>query len=126
MIEVVLALILSLTGIERTVDPGLTEIAERRVVEIQTDYRHTGCCVEVLVQCSLDICPDPATYAAYAWRDSPDHWHLLTDPAYTQIGCAHSIGANGFHFFACVMGPVSLPTPQPVTTLPNTAIPIGD
>lgn len=139
-VAVLLVLIVSLTGIDRTVDPTLTAIAERRVVEIQTDFSHDGmdpCCAEVLAWNSGH--PDPVARLVEQWQGSPLHWSILADPSYTAIGCAVALVENRA-YGACVLAaidagpnsggeapsPSSAPstsaTSPPVPLLPNTAM----
>lgn len=135
MIELLLALIIALTGIARDVDPGLTAIAERRAAETTTDatFNHDNadpCCAEVL---AANWNSDPATGAAEQWRGSPGHWAILTDTSLTRIGCGHAVGLDGRHNFACVLArsttppspppPPAPPSPStpPLVLLPNTA-----
>lgn len=106
MIELLLSLILAVTGVGRTVDPGLTAIAERRAAETATDatFNHSGmdpCCAEVLAwNLGTD---DPARHAVEQWQGSPAHWAILTDPSLTRIGCGVARGPDGRYEFACVL-----------------------
>jgi hypothetical protein len=128
-VALLLALIVSLTGIDRTVDPGLTAIAERRVVEITTEFSHAGadpCCAEVLAWNSGFA--DPVTHLVEQWQGSPQHWAILTDPSYTAIGCAVAFVQNRA-YAACVLNgtgvavpPAPAPAPMPAPALPDTAM----
>jgi hypothetical protein len=137
-VALLLALIVSMTGIDRTVDPGLTAIAERRVVEITAEFSHVGmdpCCAEVLAWNSGYA--DPVTHLVEQWQGSPVHWAILTDPGYTAIGCAVAFVENRA-YAACVLAiepglngggaqdPSSAPstsaTPPPAPALPDTAM----
>ena len=145
MIELLLSLILAVTGIARAVDPGLTAIAERRAAETATDatFSHAGmdpCCAEVLAW-NLGV-SDPARSAVEQWQGSPSHWAILSDPSLTRIGCGHAVGPDGRHEFACLLAPgydqpavepagvARSPKPTPAgstpaggaTTLPDTAM----
>lgn len=130
MVALLLLLISTATGIDRTVDPSLTAIAERRVVEIQTDYSHNGkpsYTAEVLVWNSGYT--DPVAEALIQWQASPDHWAILTNRAYTRIGCATAALVEKT-YFACeltpgVPGATAAPAPvvpgTPPTVLPDAA-----
>ena len=88
--------------------------------------------------------------AVEQWLGSPAHHAILSDPTYTDIGCAAAYGTDGSIFFACVLtttpvvssdrppeptpvpsiaggsasGPAPLPTPiPPPVLLPNTRMP---
>jgi hypothetical protein len=123
-VALLLALLVSMTGIDRTVDPGLTAIAERRVVEIQTAFTHAGsdpCCAEVLVWNSGFA--DPVTHFVEQWQGSPTHWAILTDPSYTAIGCAVAFVENRA-YAACVLSRASVtPTPAPSSEPPPVLLP---
>jgi hypothetical protein len=119
VVAALLALIAAASGIERTVDPALTAIAERRVVEAQADWRHAGShlawSVEVLLQQDPGA-PDPPALAVEGWRSSPGHWAVLTDRRLTRIGCAAATTAAGAWYFACILAPA-----HGGALLPNTA-----
>lgn len=129
MIEFLLSLILAFTGIARTVDPGLTTIAERRVIEVSTDatFSHAGmdpCCYEILVWNSG--LSDPVSTAMDQWRGSEPHWAILTNPALTRIGCAHAIGQENRDVFACVLTTASQGGPEPVEVVSSPKpVPVG-
>lgn len=130
MIEILLALILALTGIGRDIDPGLTLIAEQRVVEIQSDWSHNGQragTAEVLAYNETGV-----EGAVQQWRDSPGHAAILFDSTLTRIGCAMAIDNTGLMWYACILAPgVSAQAPPavtpaseaPVVMLPDTAMP---
>lgn len=128
MVELLLSLIFSLTGIDRTVDPELTTMADQRVVDIQSNFSHEGQfsgTAEVLAWNSGYTFEVGTERLAYQWRGSPDHWATLTDPTYTEIGCAVSRVDNKT-FGVCVfwveqtVAPVE-PTPTPaIQFIPNT------
>jgi hypothetical protein len=131
-VALLLALLVSMTGIDRTVDPGLTSIAERRVVEIATEFSHDGadpCCVEVLAWNSGFA--DPITHIVDQWQGSPQHWAILTDPSYTAIGCAVAFVQNRA-YAACVLNESGVavsadpapatPAPTPAPALPDTSM----
>jgi hypothetical protein len=128
-VALLLALLVSLTGIDRTVDPGLTAIAERRVGEITAEFSHNGadpCCVEVLAWNSGFA--DPVTHLVEQWQGSPQHWAILTDPGYTAIGCAIAFVENRA-YAACVLNGTGVavptapaPAPTPAPALPDTAM----
>lgn len=106
MIELLLSLIVAFTGIDRTVDPGLTSIAQARAAATDTDatFNHSGSHPGTAEVLSWNLNqPDPARRAAEQWRNSPGHWAILTDPSFTHIGCGHHVGPDGRHVFACVL-----------------------
>lgn len=132
MIELLLSLILALTGIERTIDPAMTAEAQRRVEMIQTDFSHDGLTTwEVL---AWNTWPDAETATrrtAEQWRGSPSHWAILTDRSLTRIGCAMTQAAapdnNGTAwYFVCALAQGSAPAssvpPAPPAPAP-TAVP---
>lgn len=121
MIELLLSLILAITGIARDVDPGLTAIAERRAAETATDatFSHDGmdpCCYEVLAWNLGHPDLEAATRRAVEqWRGSPTHWEILTNASLTRIGCGHAVGQDGRDSFACVLAPgYDQPAVEPV------------
>jgi len=102
----------SLTGavtkvwVQRSVAEGLTDIAERRVVEISRcgrcmnhDLQRRGT-AEVLGWNAGY--PDPIAQVIWAWRHSNLHNAILSDRRLDRIGCAHR-RINGRHYFACVL-----------------------
>jgi hypothetical protein len=122
MVEILLALLVTLTGIPRTVDPELSAIAQRRAVEISCEgcFSHAGWVygrdgeAEII---AWNISPDPATTLAYQWQGSPPHWAILTDPKFDRIGCGiHQVGVE--FYGACIFGTGSAPTPAPVRAAP--------
>ncbi len=134
MIALLLSLILAATGIPRSVDADLTAIAERRVIEVQSNWSHDGWVPGTgeVIAWNIDY-PDPAAHAVEQWQGSAPHWAILTDLSYTRIGCAHTVGIEGRDFFVCVLsgGPVAAPAPPvaptptpapPIVLLPNTAM----
>lgn len=143
MIELLLSLILALTGIARDVDPGLTAIAERRAAETATDatFNHSGadpCCWEVLAwNDGYGSLEESTRRAAVQWQGSATHWAILTNPALTRIGCGHATGPDGRENFACILDDAVEPveaarSPKPTsagstpasgaTLLPDTAM----
>src|SRR5688500_14193318 len=141
MVELLLALLTTLTGIERTQDADLSAIAQRRAVEIQSNFSHDGWVygrdgeAEII---AWNQAPDPVTTLALQWQGSPPHWAILTDPKYTRWGCGISQVGNAT-YGACIFGtggsfaaqPVVPPVPvshppvesstAPLILLPNTA-----
>ena len=119
-------------------DADLTLIAQRRVVDLQTDFSHTGWDPATAEVIAWNSALDPVEALARQWQDSPPHWAILSDPAFTEWGCA--IARRDWQVFGiCVLagGNVtqpSLPPPNvtnppepshspPVELLPNTAMP---
>lgn len=131
MIEILLSLILAFTGISRNIDPELTAFAQQRAVAVQSDWSHNGMVYhEVLTYNDPERGGyDPVQRAVEQWRGSPSHWAILSNPELTRIGCAMSIGDdgwnNGVHYFVCVLdyGVLTI-TPQPVT-ISETPAPVG-
>lgn len=135
MVELILSLILALTGIERTVDPAMTAEAERRAAMLPANFSHDGLTTwEVLAW--NEGAADPARSAVEGWRESPSHWDILTRRDLTRIGCA-ALESGGRWYFVCALAqgtdapppPPSLPTPDaerpttpPVLVLPNTSL----
>jgi hypothetical protein len=114
MIALLLAALLSATGIARTVDAGLTAIAETRVVEISACaecFTHAGQPDNTWEVLAFTYYEDPVERVVELWRESPEHWAILTDPSLTRIGCAYRLVAD-VHYFACELlrgEPVQLP-----------------
>lgn len=129
-VTLLLALLVMATGLDRTVDPGLTAIAERRVVEIQADFSHIGydpCCAEVIAWNAGQA--DPVARLVEQWRGSSAHWTILTDPSYPAIGCAVAI-AGERTYGVCILGAPAgagvttepAPPPSAPAGLPDTAM----
>jgi hypothetical protein len=122
VVELLLSLIFSLTGIDRTVDSELTTIAEQRVVQIQTSFSHDGQfagTAEVLAWNSGYTYEMGVERLAYQWMGSPNHWDILTDPSHTEIGCAVD-RVDDKTFGVCVFWVEQ--TPVPVEPAPTPAI----
>lgn len=138
VIELLLALLVALTGIDRPADAQLTALAEVRVVEVQSVWGHryldelndgswAGWGEVMAYNAGFD---DPAAHAAEQWQGSPEHWAILSDPAYTRIGCAAD-QAGARWYFVCIVGrpssvavaPPPPSKPPPADALPNTAAP---
>ena len=92
--------------VQRSVAEGLTDIAQRRVVEISRcrscmnhDLQRRGT-AEVLGWNSGY--PDPIAQVVWAWKHSYEHNAILSDRRLDRIGCAHR-RINGRHYFACVL-----------------------
>src|SRR5688500_9280253 len=144
MVELLLALLTTLTGIERTQDADLSAIAQRRAVEIQSNFSHDGWVygrdgeAEII---AWNIHPDPVTTLALQWQGSPPHWAILTDRKFTRWGCGISQVGDAY-YGACIFGtgptvtaapvtapappvtgsePAPRPSPAPLILLPNTA-----
>jgi hypothetical protein len=144
MVELLLALLIALTGIPRTADAELSAIAQRRAVEIQSDFSHSGWVygrdgeAEII---AMNYGPDPVTTLAAQWQGSPPHWAILTDPKFDRWGCGiHQVGnatwgacifASGSQAVAQTVAPSSggndagsNPAPEipaPPILLPNTS-----
>jgi hypothetical protein len=142
MLELILALILALTGVAHTPDPALQAIAERRAAQITADFSHTGATTAEVIAWNTHL--DPATSATGAvnqWVASPPHLAILSEPSLTRIWCAGATGTDPTGSFpatywACVLAPGSspdtsserspapapTPAPEPLRMLPNTAV----
>lgn len=128
MVALLLLLISTATGIDRDVDPSLTTIAERRVVEVQTDWSHNGKPSDVAEVLAWNSgYSDPAAEAVSQWRASPDHWAILTNRTYTRIGCASAVLIEKTYFVCELAWPKPGATPAgivpgtPSTILPDAA-----
>lgn len=127
MLELLLALIASLTGIDRDVDPTLMQLAQARSVEISCDgcFNHNGKAngvAEILVwhQGGGELEPERAVQS---WLHSPVHRAILLNPAYTRIGCGYTYNdRNNGYYFACVLAAGDSSPPQ---GLANTAVSLG-
>jgi hypothetical protein len=103
VIALLLAALLSATGIARTVDADLTAIAEERVVEISACadcFTHVGQPDDTWEVLAFTTDADPAERAVELWMASAEHAAILTDPSLTRIGCAYRLVADA-HYFAC-------------------------
>lgn len=125
MVELLLSLILAVTGISRTVDPVLTAEAERRASMIISDYSHNGQVYPEILHWH-NTAQDPMGYTVGLWRESPAHWAVMTDRSLTRIGCAvlTQDWAGTVYYIACVFAPPvvqSTPVENP-PMLPNTAM----
>lgn len=146
MVELLLALLTTLTGIDRTQDADLSAIAQRRAVEISCEgcFSHAGWVYGRDGQAEIiahNGDPDPVTRLALQWQGSPPHWAILMDARFTTWGCGiHQVGAQFYGVCLFGTGNVSQPTlppanvtnpPEPETyepplLLPNTALtPLG-
>jgi hypothetical protein len=103
MIALLLAALLSTTGIARTVDADLTAIAEQRVVEISACaecFTHAGQPADTWEVLAFTTDADPAERAVELWMASAEHAAILTDASLTRIGCASRLVVDA-HYFAC-------------------------
>lgn len=118
LVELLLSLILAMTGISRTTDAGLTAVAEARVVEIQApdgfdhDLMRPGTAEVLLWNRGYPDGTTATRAAAQGWRDSPSHWSILTSGSLTRIGCAVTL-ADETWWFACVLAPGTTPSTRP-------------
>lgn len=115
MLELLYSLIMTFTGLDRTVDPVLESHAQVRVIQIQSDFSHSIVPVgwgEVLAWDEGSL--EPVEPVVQGWRSSPSHWTILSDPDYMRIGCAVA-SEQGKTWFACLLAvPMYLPeTPVP-------------
>jgi hypothetical protein len=115
MVEALLALLIALTGIPRTADAELSAIAQRRAVEIQSDWSHNQWVYgrdghAEIIAASYDA--DPVMGLALAWQGSPPHWAILTDPKYDRIGCAIA-QVDTAYYGVCLFRTGSAPAPAP-------------
>jgi hypothetical protein len=128
MVEALLALLIALTGIPRTADAELSAIAQRRAVEIQSDFSHSGWVygrdgeAEII---AMNYSPDPVTTLAAQWQGSPPHWAILTDPKFDRWGCGiHQVGNATWGACIFATGSASAPTPTPVRAPATVPAPI--
>lgn len=122
MVLALIAAISLATGITRATDPALMELAQTRAQEIVHDFDHRPLPElegwewwgEVLARNAGFT--DPAQAALNGWRNSPEHWAILTDRSLLRIGCGHVV-ADGTHYFACILArpasPAEPPPPPP-------------
>jgi hypothetical protein len=124
LVELLLALLTTLTGIERTQDAELTALAQQRAVQIQTNFSHAGVPAGLAEIIAWNNSPDPVASFAAQWQDSPPHWAILTDPQYGAWGCGISSTADGRYWAACLFRSDGFipPVIQPTAPLPNTAL----
>lgn len=107
------------SGIHRTINPTLVTLAQKRSAEIVTDFSHNGWpgwTAEVIAWNSGYS--DPLLAAVQGWRNSPEHWAILSDPYYTDIGCGWTVSGSRT-YIACELihttGPAPTATPAPST-----------
>lgn len=101
MIELLLTLLTTLTGIDRHVDANLEAIAQERSVQIVTNFNHEGKpydTAEIIIYFSDDS--KVARRAVNGWLASSPHAAILHDKSYVNIGCGYT-QANGNHYFVC-------------------------
>jgi hypothetical protein len=117
VLELLLVILSTVTGIDRNVDASLTASAQHRAesVTCASDqfFTHAGKpdnVAEILV--CFPNGADDAQHAADAWMASPPHRAVLTNPAYRRIGCG-----------AAVTGQTVLIACHLATGVPNTALP---
>ena len=123
MVELLLALLITLTGIPRTVDADLSAIAQRRAVEIQSDFSHNGWDPSTAEIIAWNRSADPVTTLASQWQGSPPHWAILTDPKYDRWGCGISQVGDAY-YGACVFRSGTAPNvSQPTLPPPNVSNP---
>lgn len=127
--DVTLEVAVNAVTINHAPDDRLHDIAHQRAVEIVTDFSHAAMrpgTAEVLAWNSGY--PDPAAHIVQQWLTSPVHLAILTNPAYTLMGCAtHTVGVA--FYAACVLSdgptvPTVSPTPEPVPTDPVPTEPV--
>lgn len=105
MVEILLALIVTLTGIVRPVDPELTSMAQHRVIEIQSNFSHDGFIpgtAEILGKNSGMT--NPINSIVEGWLGSSTHRAILLDPYWARIGCDIEISDNTY-WFVCLFWP---------------------
>lgn len=158
LISILLALVLSFTPAQTTANPDLTATVNATwlvrtvdgdlmsLAQLRADYQvafsgglcapgsmtHEGWTTAEVLACNFfDI-----QNAIDQWIGSPAHHAILSDAAYTNIGCATAVGVLGSTFYVCVLTspggefepPITVPNPDPqpmvenVVTLPNTAV----
>ena len=75
------------------------QIAYSGGVCAENSLTHDGWTTAEVLACNYS---GPAR-AVEQWLGSAPHHAILSDPAYTEIGCATAYGAAGAMFFACVL-----------------------
>jgi hypothetical protein len=118
IVGILLALLAQLTGISRPVDPYLASVAQARSSEIVRVFDHRQ--MPELSNWSWgevigwnEGYLDPATTVAIAWKNSPVHWHILTNATYRRIGCGVTVSGSAYYFVCIVGTPASAPAPTP-------------
>lgn len=108
LIEILLALIVAATGIDRTVDPYLTQVAETRVQEVVGTFEHRPM-PELSDYWWGEVIgwnrgmTDPAASIVDGWMLSPGHAVILRDSFYPRIGCAFTVRETTW-YFVCLVG----------------------
>lgn len=123
MLALLLSLLVGLTGIDRSVDPGLQAIADQRVIEIQSSFDHhlkRPGTTEIIAYNSGYA--DPVRQLVTQWHESAPHWAILRNPALTRWACAvTTAGENtyGVCVFSGALGntAVALPLAWPFALL---------
>lgn len=114
--------------LSRNTDVTLHDIAHQRAVEISSDFSHNGWrggMGEVLAWNTGHS--DPAGHALNQWLGSPPHNALLSDPAYTDIGCGSYV-TEGRYYAVCVLtagGDGNTPLQEPATNPTPTSTPLA-
>lgn len=114
----------AMTGIPRTVDADLQNRANHRVIDIQTNFAH--CCLvtgesEIIIWRTGDT---TLGSLVQGWHDSPPHWAVMTNPAYTHVGCAYDVH-GGAWYAVCIFSQALLLPASPHKRVPNTAMSHG-
>ena len=129
MLLPVLAVLIALaTGIDRTWDGNLAQLALQRSAEVAVTRSHRAMPElagynwgEVI---AWNNAADPAAYALNQWQGSPPHWAILTGTQYRHIACAETVA--DFHYVVCLFTDRAyvpgIIGPPIVETIPNTAM----
>lgn len=125
LIEIILSLVLALTGVGHSYDPSLQPLADLRAAQVTTNFSHDGMQgAEVLAWNSgFPTAEASAEAAVRGWYLSPGHRAIISDPSLPRAACATAAGASPdgsgaeARFWACVFAPaagdeVLLPAPD--------------
>lgn len=119
------------TGITRTISSSLAAYAQKRSVQIVTDFSHDQwCCNDAEIIDWNSGYPDPLLEAIIQFMGSPEHRAILLDRGLTQIGCGSTYQSSTRRtYIACefrraATAPIT-PPKHVVTSIPNTAYDSG-
>lgn len=127
LLELLLAGLLLVSGVERQADPSLAPLAERRAAAITTDFSHAGLETPEVLAWSTDTLEGFLPRVPALWWASDPHRAVLGDASLTRVWCAWAPGVSPDDgetpawFVACVLdrGPAVGPAPGPAPPAPT-------
>lgn len=132
IIPLLITLIATSSGINRTTDPDLTALAQVRVTEYATgqyggthrdldelDNGRWSSWGEVLGWNRFYPSADTSVQAVVeGWMESPTHHSILVAPQYDSVGCAFAVGESEDHeaWYVCIFADRARTTDKPSQT----------